>query len=166
MPTLPPSRPSVVPIPISWPRCAAQCHPMKKSTPTYRAFTMILPKNYSSRSKTSKDANPVRVCFAFNIFANHCTVNDVTIQEVSLFSHLVEVLCFFVRQHSFRSKYFILSEGLAVRVAQLMQCPQKHMKLSRFVVLFWSHCSDAVQPLSNIFVPASGYTTTSTTNRS
>jgi protein phosphatase-4 regulatory subunit 3 len=51
-------------------------------------------------------------------------------QEVSLYAHLVEVLCFFIRQHSFRSKYFILSEGLAVRVAQLMGCPEKHLKLS------------------------------------
>lgn len=51
-------------------------------------------------------------------------------QEVSLYAHLVEVLCFFIRQHSFRSKYFILSEGLAARVAQLMECPEKHLKLS------------------------------------
>lgn len=51
-------------------------------------------------------------------------------QEVSLYAHLVEVLCFFIRQHSFRSKYFILSEGLAMRVAQLMACPEKHLKLS------------------------------------
>jgi protein phosphatase-4 regulatory subunit 3 len=58
------------------------------------------------------------------------SLNNLTIQEVSLFSHLVEVLCFFIRQHSFRSKYFILAEGLGVRVAQLMRCPQKHLKLT------------------------------------
>lgn len=51
-------------------------------------------------------------------------------QEVSLYAHLVEVLCFFIRQHNFRSKYFILSEGLAARVAQLMGCPEKHLKLT------------------------------------
>jgi protein phosphatase-4 regulatory subunit 3 len=51
-------------------------------------------------------------------------------QEVSLYAHLVEVLCFFIRQHNFRSKYFILSEGLAARVAQLMECPEKHLKLT------------------------------------
>ncbi|KAF2734759.1 DUF625-domain-containing protein [Polyplosphaeria fusca] len=54
---------------------------------------------------------------------------DLSVQEVSLYSHLVEVLCFFIRQHSFRSKYFILSEGLASRVSQLMDCPEKHLKL-------------------------------------
>ncbi|KAL9097410.1 MAG: hypothetical protein Q9165_000305 [Trypethelium subeluteriae] len=56
-------------------------------------------------------------------------MSNLTAQEISLYSHLVEVLCFFVRQHSFRSKYFILSEGLASRVAQLMACPEKHLKL-------------------------------------
>ncbi|KAI9706844.1 MAG: Platinum sensitivity protein [Bogoriella megaspora] len=57
-------------------------------------------------------------------------MNHLTVQEISLYSHLVEVLCFFIRQHSFRSKYFILSEGLASRVAQLMSCPEKHLKLT------------------------------------
>ena len=47
-----------------------------------------------------------------------------------LFSHLVEILMFFIRQHLFRSKYFILTEGLAARIAQLLSCPQKHLKLS------------------------------------
>jgi protein phosphatase-4 regulatory subunit 3 len=51
-------------------------------------------------------------------------------QEVSLYAHLLEVLCFFIRQHNFRSKYFILSEGLAARVAQLMECPEKHLQLT------------------------------------
>ncbi|KAF2852724.1 DUF625-domain-containing protein [Plenodomus tracheiphilus IPT5] len=58
------------------------------------------------------------------------SMEDLSMQEVSLYAHLVEVLCFFIRQHSFRSKYFILSEGLAVRVAQLMDCPEKHLKLT------------------------------------
>lgn len=57
-------------------------------------------------------------------------MEDLTAQEVALYVHLVEVLCFFIRQHSFRSKYFILSEGLAARVAQLMECPEKHLKLT------------------------------------
>lgn len=57
-------------------------------------------------------------------------VRNFTIQEVSLFSHLVEILCFFIRQHLFRSKYFILAEGLASRIAQLLSCSEKHLKLS------------------------------------
>ncbi|KAI9810151.1 MAG: Platinum sensitivity protein [Pycnora praestabilis] len=58
------------------------------------------------------------------------TMRNLTIQDVSLFSHLVEILCFFIRQHLFRSKYFILSEGLATRIAQLLSCPEKHLKLT------------------------------------
>ncbi|KAH7076002.1 component of IIS longevity pathway SMK-1-domain-containing protein [Paraphoma chrysanthemicola] len=58
------------------------------------------------------------------------SMDDLSMQEVSLYAHLVEVLCFFIRQHNFRSKYFILSEGLAARVAQLMDCPEKHLKLT------------------------------------
>jgi protein phosphatase-4 regulatory subunit 3 len=57
-------------------------------------------------------------------------VRNFTIQDVSLFSHLVEILCFFIRQHLFRSKYFILAEGLASRIAQLLSCSEKHLKLS------------------------------------
>ncbi|KAF2804018.1 DUF625-domain-containing protein [Mytilinidion resinicola] len=58
------------------------------------------------------------------------SMDDLTIQEVSLYSHLVEILCFFIRQHAYRSKYFLLTEGLASRVGQLMSCPEKHLKLT------------------------------------
>lgn len=51
-------------------------------------------------------------------------------QEVSLFSYLVEILTFFVRQHSIRSRPFILAENLAPRVAQLLQVSQKPLKLT------------------------------------
>ena len=51
-------------------------------------------------------------------------------QEVSLFSYLVEILTFFVRQHSLRSRPFVLSENLAPRVAQLLSVPQKPLKLT------------------------------------
>lgn len=54
---------------------------------------------------------------------------DLSVQETSLYTHLVEVLCFFVRQHTYKSKLFILQENLHSRVAQLLACPQKYMKL-------------------------------------
>lgn len=38
---------------------------------------------------------------------------------------------FLIRQHLFRSKYFVLTEKLAARIAQLLSCPQKHLKLSK-----------------------------------
>lgn len=58
-------------------------------------------------------------------------VNDLTIQEVSLFTHLVEILGHFVKQHAWQGKAYVLSEGLAARIAQLMACPEKHLKLSK-----------------------------------
>lgn len=57
------------------------------------------------------------------------SVNDLTFQEVTLYSHLVDILTFFVRQHLFRTRNSIQSESLAPRVAQLLQAPQKHLKL-------------------------------------
>lgn len=61
-------------------------------------------------------------------------MNDLTFQEIALYSHLVEIICFFIRQHLLRSKYFILTEGLASRIAQLLTCSQKHLKLSQSLV--------------------------------
>lgn len=58
------------------------------------------------------------------------SLNTFSYQEVSLFSYLVEILTFFVRQHSMRSRPFVLSENLAPRVAQLLEVPQKPLKLT------------------------------------
>lgn len=55
---------------------------------------------------------------------------NFTVQQVSLFVHLIEILCFFIRQHQHRSKYFVMSENLGQRIAQLLSCPEKHLKLS------------------------------------
>jgi len=57
-------------------------------------------------------------------------VENLSIHEVSLYSHLVEILSFFLRQHTFRSKFYILTECLAARVAQLLSSKEKHLKLS------------------------------------
>lgn len=57
-------------------------------------------------------------------------MKNLSIHEVSLFSHLVEILSFFLRQHTFRSKFYILTECLAARVAQLLSSKEKHLKLS------------------------------------
>ncbi|KAK9859560.1 hypothetical protein MYU51_013655 [Penicillium brevicompactum] len=61
---------------------------------------------------------------------NRATLNDLTFQEVTLYSHLVDILTFFVRQHLFRTRNSIQSESLAPRVTQLLQVPQKHLKLA------------------------------------
>ncbi|KAK2734640.1 Platinum sensitivity protein [Onygenales sp. PD_40] len=58
------------------------------------------------------------------------TVDDLTFQEASLHSHLVDILTFFVRQHYLRCRGFMHGESLTPRVAQLLTVPQKHLKLT------------------------------------
>jgi protein phosphatase 4 regulatory subunit 3 len=58
------------------------------------------------------------------------TMQDFTYQEVSLHTHLVEILTYFVRSHSIRSRHFVLSEKLPARVAQLLRVSQKPLKLT------------------------------------
>lgn len=59
------------------------------------------------------------------------TLSDLTIQETTTFVHLVEILCFFMRQHNTRGRLYILNEGFHRRVAELLEhSPEKHLKLS------------------------------------
>ena len=76
------------------------------------------------------DSSAKRLFAPLKELEHRLSMANLSVQELSLFTHLVEVLCFFVRQHSFKSKLFILSENLHGRVAQLLGCPQKYMKLT------------------------------------
>ncbi|TVY24469.1 Uncharacterized protein LHYA1_G007242 [Lachnellula hyalina] len=55
---------------------------------------------------------------------------DFSVHEVSLFIYLIEILCFFVRQHTHHSKYFVMSENLGQRISQLLLSPEKYLKLT------------------------------------
>ncbi|KAE8442093.1 hypothetical protein EG329_003851 [Mollisiaceae sp. DMI_Dod_QoI] len=55
---------------------------------------------------------------------------DFSVHQVSLFIYLIEILCFFVRQHTHHSKFFVLSEKLGQRIAQLLSSPEKYLKLT------------------------------------
>jgi protein phosphatase 4 regulatory subunit 3 len=57
-------------------------------------------------------------------------MDNLAIQEVMLFSHLLEILSYFVRQYALRNRLFLLSDPLAPRISQLLSCPEKHLKLS------------------------------------
>ncbi|KIW45480.1 uncharacterized protein PV06_03871 [Exophiala oligosperma] len=97
-----------------------------------------------SRPPQLTDAQQKREDFAQENFDRSCRklfkpLNDLenresllnfSYQEVSLYSYLVEILTFFVRQHSMRSRSFIISENPSPRVAQLLQVPQKPLKLT------------------------------------
>jgi protein phosphatase 4 regulatory subunit 3 len=60
----------------------------------------------------------------------HRRTTNLGHQEVSLFSYLVEILTFFLRQHMMRSRHFVGTENLTPRVAQLLKVPQKPLKLN------------------------------------
>ncbi|MCJ1458189.1 Platinum sensitivity protein [Mycoblastus sanguinarius] len=66
------------------------------------------------------------------------TLSDITFHEVQLFNHLVEIIIYLSRTHQFRSKYYIFTEGLASRIAQLLSAPQKHLKLT--ALKFFRQC--------------------------
>ncbi|KAG6207647.1 hypothetical protein E4U50_003642 [Claviceps purpurea] len=51
------------------------------------------------------------------------------VQQASMFSHLVDVLLFFIRQHHRYSRYFVLSHNLVQRVAQLLKSREKFLQL-------------------------------------
>lgn len=55
-----------------------------------------------------------------------------TTQQASMFSYLIDILSFFIRQHYHRSKSFVLQKNISDRVAQLLQCQEKYLKLGEF----------------------------------
>lgn len=57
-------------------------------------------------------------------------MSNFSVHQVSLFIYLIEILCFFVRQHTHHSKFFVLSEKLGQRIAQLLSSPEKYLKLT------------------------------------
>ncbi|EEH17742.2 hypothetical protein PABG_00305 [Paracoccidioides brasiliensis Pb03] len=66
----------------------------------------------------------------FKLLDARKSLNDLTFQEVSLYSHLVDILTFFVRQHYLRCRGFIHGESLTPKVAQMLTVPHKHLKLT------------------------------------
>ncbi|RKF61240.1 Uncharacterized protein OnM2_044032 [Erysiphe neolycopersici] len=54
---------------------------------------------------------------------------NFSVREASLFIYLIEILCFFIRQHTHYSKFFVLSENLGQRIVQLLSSSEKYLKL-------------------------------------
>lgn len=55
---------------------------------------------------------------------------ELSTAQVALHTHLCDLLCFFVTQHSFRSKFFILSSSVTTKVAALLRAKPKHLRLA------------------------------------
>ena len=70
--------------------------------------------------------------------------------EEGIFSYLNEILCFFIRQHQHRSKYFVIQHSIAQRFVQLLSCREKHLQLGKSSVAVYrpqrSACDDANPP--------------------
>ena len=69
---------------------------------------------------------------------------NLTYQEVSLHSHLVEILTFFIRQQPYRSRNIVTTEDLSPRIAQLLKVPQKPLKLT--ALKFFRTCISLQDP--------------------
>ena len=53
------------------------------------------------------------------------------VQQASMFTYLVEIMCFFIRQHHRFSRYFVLNNNIAKRVCQLLKSPEKYLRLGK-----------------------------------
>ena len=53
------------------------------------------------------------------------------VQQASIFTYLVEIMCFFIRQHHQYSRFFVLNNNIVLRVSQLLQSPEKFLQLGK-----------------------------------
>jgi hypothetical protein len=53
------------------------------------------------------------------------------VQQAAMFTYLIEILCFFIRQHQHRSKFFVLQNNIVERVVQLLDCPEHYLRLGK-----------------------------------
>ncbi|KAK0735804.1 component of IIS longevity pathway SMK-1-domain-containing protein [Apiosordaria backusii] len=57
--------------------------------------------------------------------------------EDGIFGYLNEILCFYIRHHHHRSKFFVLQNNIAQRFGQLLACKEKHLQL--VAIRFFRH---------------------------
>lgn len=51
-------------------------------------------------------------------------------EQTALFTHLCDLLCFFIRAHTFRSKFFILSSNISLAIAKIFTTGERHLHLA------------------------------------
>ncbi|PYI25457.1 protein putative to be [Aspergillus indologenus CBS 114.80] len=108
---------------IPMPDAMARAGPEHFNKPRSNIFSDTFVQNHFDESAR-------RLFWPLKRLENSDNLNDLTFQDVTLYSHLVDILTFFVRQHLYRSRNVIHDESLAPRVAQLLTVPQKHLKLT------------------------------------
>lgn len=58
------------------------------------------------------------------------TSKTFTFEQTALLTHLCELLCFFIRAHTFRAKFFILSKNISLPISQVFSTPDRHLHLA------------------------------------
>lgn len=51
-------------------------------------------------------------------------------EQASLYTHLCELLCFFMRAHTYRSKYFIITNNISLCISQVFSTSERHLHLA------------------------------------
>ncbi|XWW93859.1 hypothetical protein V2A60_001798 [Cordyceps javanica] len=51
------------------------------------------------------------------------------VQQASMFSYLIEILSFFIRQHHRFSRFFVMNNNIVERVVHLIKSPEKYLRL-------------------------------------
>ncbi|KAL9569535.1 hypothetical protein ACKAV7_006590 [Fusarium commune] len=54
---------------------------------------------------------------------------NFTVQQASMFTYLIEIQTFFIRCHYLRVKLHVMSHDIVKRIAQLLTCPEKFLRL-------------------------------------
>ncbi|KAM7206886.1 putative suppressor of mek1 protein [Naviculisporaceae sp. PSN 640] len=55
--------------------------------------------------------------------------NKITVANEGVFGYLNDTLCFYLRQHHHRSKYFVLQHNIPQQLVNLLYCKEKHLQL-------------------------------------
>jgi len=58
--------------------------------------------------------------------------------EAAMLTYVIEILCFFTRQHFHRAKFFVVQRNIAQRVAQLLHSDEKYLRLCKFDIMVHS----------------------------
>ncbi|CCG81982.1 Putative uncharacterized protein [Taphrina deformans PYCC 5710] len=75
----------------------------------------------------SRDINTLMAPLLETDFAR---LKTITFEQTALFTHLCDLLCFFIRAHTFRSKFFILSQGISVAISRIFLTNERHLQLA------------------------------------
>lgn len=79
----------------------------------------------------------------------HRTEMNFTVQQASMFSYLIEIMCFFIRQHHRLSRFFVLNHNIVLRVNQLLKSPEAFLQLGKCLRILFILLSTDTSPNTN-----------------